>query len=148
MFMNKNKLFLIVLILFTLPSFAQSKLELAKNGLPKDARVIVINTDNNPKQFERIAEILFTEGYEIRKKDQESGIIQTSFKRIKGGWHVKLLIGYTSESIKIRGDCSADRVGGHEITNTGGKNSLKQIGFMEMDRIAKKFPSIKVDYLQ
>jgi predicted metal-dependent hydrolase len=63
----KSLILTFLFIFTTLLSLAQSEVKLVENVLPQNARVIALTTELSRKQLEAISQVLFTEGFEIRK---------------------------------------------------------------------------------
>jgi|GEM_PF-6005120 len=141
--MIRHLLFFLLLISYT--SFAQDA-KLAKNGLPEGARIISLHMEPGGNHFDTVTQILFRNNFNIGKSDKAAGLIQTGLTKVKGGY-IRLYVAIIGDVVDIRGDASFDSVGGHELVNTGPKKGLKQLMFVEMDKIAKSIPHKKIDYL-
>lgn len=145
--MNRLIIFSIV-VLIPCVSFAQNDRALAKNGLPKNAKIITLSSDQTKNElFEATARVLFDNGYEVKNSDKDTGIIQTDNKSIKGGWHLRLSISVTDKSVRVRGNIYIPRMMDDDLENYGMRGSLNLLAFSEMDRIAKLIPHNSIEYL-
>ena len=142
----KTLLPILYFALLPLAGLAQEN-QLARNGLPKNAKIITLKTElEGDKLFESVARVLFDEGYEIKSSDKNTGIIQTDNKNVRAGWCLRLSISINGPSAKIRGNTYLPRLSDDELVNYGMKGSLNLMAFSEMDRIAKLIPHTSIEY--
>lgn len=143
-----NRLLLFLIFLTPLCVNAQADKTLAKNGLPKNAKVIALESElEGDKLFESVARILFDQGYEINSSDKHTGIIQTDNKNVKAGWYLRISISVSGKSARLRGNTYLPRLSDDELINYGMKGSLNLMAFSEMARIAKLIPHTSIEYL-
>lgn len=140
--------FLLLFLILASRAFSQD-VPLAKNNLPKNAKIILLESDQTKDAlFESVARVLFDNGYEMKSSDKNTGIIQTDNKNVKGGWYLRLSISISESSVRVRGNTFIPRLIDDELKNYGMKGSLNLIAFSEMDRIAKLIPHTKINYLE
>lgn len=134
----------LIIISFSKISFGQ---ELAKNGLPLNAKAIILDSDKNYEDlFWITSKVLFDQEYEIKQANKDIGIIQTELKNVKGGWYLRLSLSVSEGFVKILGYTKVLRDDNDQVINYGMKGSLNLMAFDEMSRIANAIPNTGVRY--
>lgn len=137
---------LFALLLAELEGVAQD-VKLAKNGLPKDAKMILLTSNESTDNlYKATARALFERGYSIKSSDPSLGIIQTGHKQVKGGWWLQVLVSVEGNSVKFKGRAAGQRYGGKELANSGSNRYI--FAFEDLNELAKSIPHTKIEYLQ
>jgi len=118
--------------------------------IPKNAKSIIITIA--PAEFEltykAVAKHLIDNGFSIANSDKDIGLINTERKVVKWAWEVRISTSINGNKIKFTGkqflpgwDNSEK-----EIRYYGSSGAMFKTCFGEVDRVAKSFPNIAVEY--